>query len=406
VVESAARVYVRDELFHDAASTRRAAERVDALDGLRGLMACAVALYHLGLLSRAFAPGGVASSALAVLGLHSVEAFFMVSGFCLFHRHGGMPRGAGALYAFQRQRFLRIAPVFYLSLLLNLAWQTPSAASLSWPRLLENLTFSFGLHHPNRALVTGGWSIGLEYVFYFSFPWLALLWRSTALLCLATCAAIGFAWWYSASAVVGPDAVRFNAYVLLQNHAFAFLAGGLLAKLHTRITLRIPLWVAFTGLGALLSAWLLSEPKVVDHFDVVLGSERAYYAAASCTIVGLFALSHSKHAGTQRWLRRLGDLSYPIYLLHPIAWLCARALLPPDASASLALIAALAGTLLMAFVVHRYYERPIQRGFSRFARESRAAASSPAEPRTGSTWTHSNITPLPAGVRPSQTSDR
>jgi exopolysaccharide production protein ExoZ len=352
-----------------------AAERVDALDGLRGLMACAVALYHLGLLSRAFVPGGVTSSALAVLGLHSVEAFFMVSGFCLFHRHGGMPRSATALYAFQRQRFLRIAPVFYLALLLNLAWQTPAAVSLSWPRLLENLTFSFGLHHPNRALVTGGWSIGLEYVFYFGFPWLALLWRSTALLCLSTCAAIGFAWWHSVSAVVGPDAVRFNAYVLLQNHAFAFLAGGLLAKLHARIALRIPLWVAFGSLAALLSAWLLSQPKVVDHFDVVLGAQRACYAAASCTFVALFALARSAHAGTQRWLRQLGDLSYPIYLLHPIAWLLARALMPREASPPLALIAALASTLLLAFLVHRYYERPIQRNFSRSARESRAAVS-------------------------------
>ena len=350
-------------------------ERIDALDGLRGLMACAVALYHLGLLSRAFPAGGVTSSALAVLGLHSVEAFFMISGFCLFHRHGGMPRNASALYSFQRQRFLRIAPVFYLSLLLNLAWHTPATASMNWPRLLENLTFSFGLHHPNRALVTGGWSIGLEYLFYFGFPWLAMLWRSTALLCISTCAAIGFAWWHSASAVVGPDAVRFNAYVLLQNHAFAFLTGGLLAKLHARIAWRIPLWVALASLIALLSGWLLSAPKVVDHFEVVLGAERACYAAASCTIVGLFALVRSDGAHTQRWLRQLGDLSYPIYLLHPIAWLSARALLPQTASAPLALIAALGSTLLLAFVVHRYYERPIQRSFSRSARESRAAAS-------------------------------
>ena len=192
----------------------------------------------------------------------------------------------------------------------------------------------------------------------------ALLWRSTALLCLSTLAAIGFAWWHSESAVVGPDAARFNAYVLLQNHAFAFLAGGLLAKLHARIALRVPLWVACAGLFALLSAWLLSGPKVVDHFEVVLGAERAAYAAASCTIVGLFALARSEHASTQRWLRRLGDLSYPIYLLHPIAWLLSRALLPRDASAAVALLAALASTLVLAFIVHRYYERPIQRSLS------------------------------------------
>ncbi|HKU39209.1 MAG TPA: acyltransferase [Polyangiales bacterium] len=354
-----------------------APERIDALDGLRGLMACAVALYHLGILSRAFTPGGVMSSALAVLGLHSVEAFFMVSGFCLFHRHGAMPRGAAAVYAFQRQRFLRIAPVFYLTLLLHVACQTPVATSVSWTRLIENLTFSFGLHHPNRALVTGGWSIGLEYIFYFAFPWLALLWRSTALLCATTLAAIGFAWWHSANAVVGPDAARFNAYVLLQNHAFAFLAGGLLAKLRAHIRLRLPLWAACAALVVALSAWMASEPRVVDHFAVVLGRERVCYAAASCAIVGLFGLAHSTRARTQRWLRQLGDLSYPIYLLHPLAWPLALALLPAGVTPLWALCTALASTVLLAFLVHRYYERPIQRGLrvTRSAPVSRAAVS-------------------------------
>lgn len=62
-------------------------------------------------------------------------------------------------------------------------------------------------------------------------------------------------------------------------------------------------------------------------------------------------------------------------MLHPIAWLLSRALLPREASAALALGSALASTFLLAFLVHRYYERPIQRNFSRSARESRAAVS-------------------------------
>src|SRR5690349_12617057 len=66
------------------------APRVVALDGLRGAMAWAVATYHFALFTGAFEPGGVTSSALAVFGVQSVEAFFALSGFCLFHVHGDL----------------------------------------------------------------------------------------------------------------------------------------------------------------------------------------------------------------------------------------------------------------------------------------------------------------------------
>src|SRR5690349_7171344 len=148
------------------------AERIEALDALRGLMALAVAVYHFGVLTRAFS-GGL-RDAVVLCGLYSVEGFFVISGFCFFHLYAGRTLTGAALLEFQRKRFARIAPLFYFAVALSLALEPEFQSSFTWTRLLENLSLTFGLIHPNHAQVIGGWSIGLEYVFYFALP--VLLW--------------------------------------------------------------------------------------------------------------------------------------------------------------------------------------------------------------------------------------
>lgn len=341
------------------------AEHIAALDGLRGLMAWAVALYHFGLLSHAFRSGTTLSSIVTVLGLHSVEAFFMVSGFCLFHLHGAMGQSRGELRKFYLQRFLRIAPVFYLVLALNLALHERAGPPLSWQVFLENVTFTFGLHHPNLALVVGGWSIGLEVLFYASFPCLAALFRSPAALAAGALAATGLAWSYSASGVESaPDAARFNAYVLIQNHAFAFLAGGLLAKLRPLVSARFSLPIACAMLSTGAACWIASHPLVSDHFEVVLGLQRAQYVAVAALCVALAVCTHVTNARARSLLEHFGELSYAVYLLHPLAWVACRAWLPRDTTALGMVAAALVVTFALAVLATRYFERPIRRVFT------------------------------------------
>jgi exopolysaccharide production protein ExoZ len=348
------------------------AERIAALDGLRGAMAWAVALYHFGLLTHAFRAGTTLSSVVTVLGLHSVEAFFMVSGFCLFHLHGEMGQSRTELRRFYLQRFLRLAPVFYLALALNLALNEQAGPPLSWHTFLENVTFSFGLHHPNHALVVGGWSIGLEVMFYASFPLLAALFRTPAALAAGALATIGLAWSYSASDVASaPDAARFNAYVLMQNHAFAFLLGGLLAKLRPLVVGRVALPLACAILGSCAAIWIASRPRVIDHFEVVLGLRRAQYVAAAAACVALAACTHVSSARTRVLLERFGELSYPVYLLHPLAWVVCRGSLPSTTPPALCVLAAVLTTLVFAAAAMRCLERPVRRVFTAILLEKR-----------------------------------
>ena len=157
-----------------------APERLLSLDVLRGLMALAVAAYHLSVWTRLTDAGTFANHALAKFGNYGVESFFLLSGFCFFLLYAPERLRGLELARFYGKRFFRIAPLFYLAVALNLLFSLKMGPQPTLRMLAENATLTFGLFHPNHALVTGGWCIGLEFVFYLAFPplaWLAARWR-------------------------------------------------------------------------------------------------------------------------------------------------------------------------------------------------------------------------------------
>src|SRR5690348_16703283 len=93
-------------------------ERVEALDALRGLMALAVVVYHLLVWTHVF--HGALREAVIVLGLYSVEGFFVISGFCFFHLYASVQLSMRELLRFHIKRMLRIAPLYYIALALTL----------------------------------------------------------------------------------------------------------------------------------------------------------------------------------------------------------------------------------------------------------------------------------------------
>ena len=75
-----------------------APDYVSSLDGLRGLLALAVAVYHFSGWTHVFGSGTAASSIVAALGIYAVEGFFIISGFCFFHLYG--EKGVNAPWRF------------------------------------------------------------------------------------------------------------------------------------------------------------------------------------------------------------------------------------------------------------------------------------------------------------------
>jgi peptidoglycan/LPS O-acetylase OafA/YrhL len=215
-------------------------------------------------------------------------------------------------------------------------------------------------------------------MFYACFPLLAVLLRSFGALAFAAVGAIVVAWSYSAHSVeAATDAARFNAYVLMPNHAFAFLLGGIIAKLRAGTTARVPFALTCAVLCAAACLWILSQPRVFDHFDVVLGASRAYYVAAAVGCVSLAVITQVRTGWLQALLEQLGELSYPVYLLHPLAWAACSAWLPSTTPAVAQVCAALLLTLLFSALAARCYERPLRKALRARWLGRRAATSVP-----------------------------
>jgi peptidoglycan/LPS O-acetylase OafA/YrhL len=337
----------------------RSDEHVAAVDALRGFFALAVAVYHFAGWSQVFEKGGAASCSVAVLGIYAVEGFFVISGFCFFHLYAGTRFDARALRRFHAKRFLRIAPLYYFALALSFAIGR-AVGRHSLARILENLTLSFGLFQPNHAMVVGGWSIGIEYVFYMVFPLLAWWLRRPAVLYAVTLASIALAYaWAQPAWPVDSLWASFNRYVELPNHAFLFLVGGVIADLRGRTSFRAPAWLIPLALLPVVLLAAHFQESFQDHFDVMRGNARGAYLAASVFLVTLLAFCELGSAGlAARALRGLGDISYSVYLLHPFASLAIGALLAPQTAPGLAFGLALMLTLIFATLARRWIERP------------------------------------------------
>ncbi|WP_257305642.1 acyltransferase family protein [Geothrix campi] len=337
--------------------------RFGLLDPLRGILALCVAVYHLGVWFNISQSGGGANIAMARLGNYSVSGFFVLSGFVLFRTTPWSRVRKERPGRFWLRRFLRLAPVFYLVCALNVSLGLGMGPEVSLRFILENLTLTFGAIHPNHALVTGGWYVGLVALLYFAYPLLAWLREKAGprggLVFLAALALGLWAWSLPSTlhGVMGqPLWNRFHTYVLAPNQVFLLAWGALLAGLHAGTEKRLEPKLAL--LLALPLVWLLIKPtpRFFDHLAALTGWLRYGYLLA---VTGLVALAAFTRDGEPGWfgkqLTRLGAWSYGIYLLHPFT----MKLVAPQVSGLPGFSLALGLAILAAWAVHRWIEEPM-----------------------------------------------
>jgi len=357
------------------ASPDGATERLEALDGLRGVMALAVAFYHFGMWASLAPVGTPANTLFAALGLYSVQGFFVLSGLCFYLLYSAAPPRGRGLAEFHIKRFFRIAPLYYLSLGLSLASGLTVGSPPTAALVLENMSFSFGFVHPNHALVAGGWSIGVEYVFYAAFPlWLWLgrrplgLWLSCVVLAVVAARA-------TLHVREVPPSQAFHAYVAVANHAVLFALGALVAEVRGRLRIQLPdvlLPALIAAIG--LAVYVAVEP-VPDHFALVTGWARVLGVAACVALACCAALVRGTSMRLGALYRHLGQLSYGVYMLHRLVFVAVAALLPAATPALARCLVALACTMAGARVVYVLVEQPCLRLGKRLAARVRASGS-------------------------------
>ena len=340
--------------------------RVWGWDVLRGLCALAVAVYHLmhwqGL------------GTLSTFGSYGVYLFFVLSGASLAYTYDGRLAGASAKWVFLATRWLRLAPLFILVTLIYAA--VYSLRMGEWLpevgfRLALNVSFLFGLVDPvDWSLPIGGWSLGIEFVFYLLFPLLLWLAGGRAAALVAVLLAALQAWWiwhtagspagYAATAVAYHQVPAFGGY---------FFVGVLIGLWQKRSAPALPLWAGLVGWASMAALLLRLNP--VQPGDELLGLRGLVLASACIALVSLSGCVRVPRAG-QPLATWLGDITYGTYLLHPviffgISWylLPAAGLDSPDKWLQWQRWSLLAGVLiassLAAWVSDRWLEQPVRR---------------------------------------------
>jgi len=143
------------------------------IHGLRGVAALAVVLFHLHHLVNIAPP--VFFHFIGKYFGYSVHLFFILSAFSLSHSLSTKGFYPNWIIAYLLKRFFRIAPLFYFIAIIELCRQLINTGNISTPinQIILNFSFAFGLV-PFQGIVWGGWSVGVEMIFYLLFPILAL----------------------------------------------------------------------------------------------------------------------------------------------------------------------------------------------------------------------------------------
>ncbi|MER6839501.1 acyltransferase family protein [Streptomyces platensis] len=341
----------------------RGPARLRALDGLRLLAALMVAGYHLGGRGGEIAQAWGGSPAqqfptaapLFAYGCLGVQIFFVISGFVICLSGWGR-----TLRAFIASRVSRLYPAYWAAILLITAvFALPWVAYKALPpsEVLTNLTM---LQQPlgvDRVLGVC-WTLWAEMRFYALFALCVVLPGATRGRVVLFCAG-----WTLAAAVAQAAHEPFLDTVLMPEYAPFFIGGIGLYLLH-RYGARDPIAWAIV-----LVSWLIGQ-----HYAVAglwhPPSATAFSYRSTAVIIALVTLGFALvaavalgklHWANWRWLTVAGALTYPFYLVHEhLGWVVVRALHQGAGLPSYATLPLTVGLmLLLAWVLHRFIERPL-----------------------------------------------
>jgi peptidoglycan/LPS O-acetylase OafA/YrhL len=381
---------------------------VPALDGVRGLAALMVVLTHVG-----FQTGEVQRGAHgAVLARFDfgVALFFVLSGFLLYRpwvAAAAVGRPGPRVRSYLRRRAVRILPAYWL--VLAVVMLLPARSTLTVSGAASNIALAQIYTGHLLPDFTQTWSLCTEASFYLALPLVAGTLarhrrRRAAWAVLLAVAVAGWIW----TGLCAGDVLPARAGQWLPGHADWFIAGLLLAMLaddaHRRPEGRAGrLWRDFSGApGALLAlaagvAVLATTPLAGPRTLAVTTSGAAVVKevlyAAVATLLVLAALVAASHTPTARLLGSLparwcGRVSYGVFLWHLLVLDAVRSIFDVPLFGGHALtvgLATVAGSLAVAGLSWRLFERPL---LERWSRPVSAAPRQAAESSVGRTGKH------------------
>ncbi|MBP2276031.1 acyltransferase family protein [Sphingomonas sp. PL20] len=302
--------------------------RYHTLDAMRGLAAIWVLLLHT---------GWIVGLPLAGEGYLAVDFFFALSGFVLAGAYGGKLRSQMRVSQFVELRYIRLYPLFIVGLALGavkglgqiikrddlaltpLHYIGNIAANLIILPAPFDDRFLFPLNAP-------AWSLFLELIINIFFATFLFRARASLLLfiCMISAPCILIGAFRFGSAIPGGEWSWIGLGVA--RVSFSFCAGMLLHRLRTGRD-KQSTWLTLAPLAALL---LVLTPQIPDGFRIVYD---LIMIVAILPLIIYFGAAWEMPLSIQRSGAFLGDISYPLYIVHfpilTIGWFVARRFMSP-----------------------------------------------------------------------------
>ena len=365
----------------------------ELLDGLRGVAAILVLFYHIfeGF-SFAEVTNGDGDGIIRVLnhGHIAVDFFFILSGFVISYAYDDRWKSMGTWQFFKR-RLIRLHPMLVMGAIIGTMafafvgfekWDG-TTAPMGWVMTAMLLTMFMipavpGVPYEVRGngemfpLNGPAWSLFFEYIGNILY---ALIIRrlSTKMLAILTVISGCLHAWFFVGNISGYDMVgvgwtidEVNFWGGLVRMLFPFTMGMLLARTFKPRKIKGAFWICSIMLIALFSV-----PYIPSAGNISINS--LYEVVCIATIfpfivwVGACGISSGK---TAKINRQLGDISYPLYIVHyPImyifyAWLIEKKYYTLQDCWEVALIVVVS-SILLAFICLKLYDEPVRRWLTR-----------------------------------------
>ena len=332
--------------------------RVESIDYLRGLAAFSVMAYHMVM----FTYGEVsASSIFAKFKIYGVSIFYILSGITLYIVYiNRLKFTKSNLLGFYVKRFFRLVPLLWLATILTLAFQfTPDMVSIK--KIILNSTVILGAIRPDAFIASGAWSIGNEIFFYLFFPLIIFACRKNTIYLFIILSTFFVVLLYFAFEYLDPKVPlgqQWSKYVNPLGQIFYFVLGITIGKLSGYLEKNNKMFLSVLILTCILF-YIYTAPG--EPIALVTGWARvvlSFYTLLIC--VSFYKIEFD---GVVSWFRNilqfLGDISYSLYLLHPIVYFLIKSLLNKmDLDSSILLISStVIFAPLAAFLSYNYFEK-------------------------------------------------